>query len=216
VKPHELGRKYIITDRHGVAPGSDLVEVIAASLAALPRGGAVVQLRERDLACRDLFALACRLVEVTRAHSCPLLINDRIDIALASGADGVHLPGRSFSIATARALGGEGFLVGVSTHNRAEAIAAAGAGVDLMVFGPVWPTPSKANAVALGIGELAATAAAVATMDSSYLYALGGVDGPAQASAAVAAGAHGVAGIRAFIAAADPAVATRAFARAMG
>ena len=208
------GRIYIITDRHAVAAGNDLVDVVAAALTALPPGGALVQLREKDLDDRDLFALACRLAEVTRAHACKLLINDRIDIALASSADGVHLPGRSFSIGAARELGGEGFLVGVSTHSRTEAVAAARAGADLLVFGPIWPTPSKANAVALGVTELAVTAAAVGVAGRSCLYALGGVTTPDRASAAVAAGAHGVAGIRAFIAAADPGATAREFALA--
>ena len=210
-----LGRIYIITDRRACAGGRDLVEVVAAALAGVGAAGAVVQLREKDLGTRDLLALARRLLEVTRPRHCPLLVNDRVDIALAAGADGVHLPERSFDIATARALGGPGFLIGASTHSASAARDAAGAGADLIVCGPVWSTPSKPGAATLGPDGVAQIAAAVEEAGTGCkFYALGGVDSAERAREAVARGAWGTAGIRAFIAAEDPGKAAAAFAQA--
>jgi len=211
----DLGRLYVITDRRACAAGRDLVEVVEAALAGVAPGGALVQLREKDLGTRDLLALARRLRAVTAPRRCPLLVNDRIDIALVAGADGVHLPERSFDVATARALGGDHFIVGVSTHSADAARDAARAGADLVVCGPVWSTPSKPGAATLGADGLARVAEAVAaTGTSCRLFALGGVDSPERAREAVTRGAWGAAGIRAFIAADDPRAATSAFARA--
>ena len=93
-----------------------------------------MQLREKDLAARDLYALARRLLEVAHRHRCQLLINDRIDVALAAGADGVHLPEKGLPIAVARRLGRPGsFIVGVSVHGADAAGAAARDGADLVV-----------------------------------------------------------------------------------
>ena len=102
----ELGRIILVTDRR--AAGADLLDLIERALSALPPAAALVQLREKDLSPRDLYALARRLLEVTLRHRCPLLVNDRIDVALASGADGVHLPEAGLPIAVARRLGRPG------------------------------------------------------------------------------------------------------------
>lgn len=117
---------YLVTDRTQTA-GRPLTEVVAAAL----RGGArLVQLRERDLPTRALLALATELRVLTRAAGAALLINDRVDIALACDADGVHLPGHSFAVADARALLGPHRLIGVSTHAPANAAAVRAAGAD--------------------------------------------------------------------------------------
>jgi thiamine-phosphate pyrophosphorylase len=207
-------RLYLITDRES-AKGRDLVEVVANALAPLPRGAAAVQLRERDLCTRDLVILALSLRAVTRTRGCALLINDRLDVAMAASADGVHLPESGLDIATARALLGPAGLIGVSTHSPEAAISAARQGADIIVCGPVWPTPSKASyGPALGPGALA-TAAAGLRGTRAALYALGGVTSVARARAARLAGAHGVAGIRAFVAATDPGHAAESFFRAV-
>ncbi len=91
----ELGRVMLITDRRLC---SDLVATIAAALAELPPRAALVQLREKDLEGRELLALATALLGVCRPRGAPLVINDRIDVVLASGADGVHLPERGFDL----------------------------------------------------------------------------------------------------------------------
>ena len=186
---------YLVTDRAQTA-GRPLLEVVAAAL----RGGVgAVQLRERDLATRELLALAVELRALTRAAGAALLINDRIDVALACEADGVHLPGRSFAVAEARALLGDR-LIGVSTHAAGEVAAAHAAGADFAVFGPLYDTPSKrAYGPPLGLDGLRAARAAAPLP----LFAIGGIDA-ARAADARAAGADGVAVIRAVLAAADP------------
>jgi thiamine-phosphate pyrophosphorylase len=100
-----------------------------------------VQLREKDLGGRELVELARALLSICRRFDARLLINDRIDVALAVAADGVHLPVDSFSPADARSLLGPLAWIAASTHSVEEAQAAAGA--DFLVFGPVYDTPSK-------------------------------------------------------------------------
>lgn len=196
---------YLVTDRAQTA-GRPLLDVVAAAL----RGGVgAVQLRERDLQTRQLLALAGELRALTRAAGAALLISDRIDVALACDADGVHLPGHSFSVAEARALLGPERLIGVSAHSPAELAGAAGA--DFAVFGPLHDTPSKrAFGPPLGLDALRAARAATALP----LFAIGGLD-TANAGAARDAGADGVAVIRAVLAAADPAAAAAALRAAL-
>jgi thiamine-phosphate pyrophosphorylase len=213
----ELGRIILVTDRQQAA-GRDVVDIVEAALAALPPASALVQLREKDLAPRDLYALARRLLEVTHRQRCQLLINDRIDVALAAGADGVHLPEKGLPIAVARRLGRPGsFIVGVSVHGADAAGAAARDGADLVVCGPVWETPSK-RGLGEPLGEAALVQAKKAMAGGSAgarLYAIGGVTGPERAEAAIRAGAHGVAVVRAIVAAADPGASARALFDAM-
>ena len=213
----ELGRLILVTDRQQAAD-RELVDVVDAALAGLPPASALVQLREKDLAPRELYALARRLLEVTHRHRCQLLVNDRIDVALAAGADGVHLPEKGLPIAVARRLGRPGsFVVGVSVHGADAAGAAARDGADLVVCGPIWDTPSKRGlGEPLGEAALAQARRAMAGAGSAArLYAIGGVTGAARAEAALRAGAHGVAVVRAVMAAADPAEAARALYDAM-
>jgi len=213
----DLGRLILVTDR-GQANGRDLIDVVDAALAALPPASAIVQLREKDLVPRDLYALARRLLEVTHRHRCPLLVNDRIDVALAAGADGVHLPEKGLPIAVARRLGRPGsFTIGVSVHGADAAGAAARDGADLIVCGPIWDTPSKRGlGEPLGEAVLAqAQRAILGAGAAARLYAIGGVTSPERAQAAVRAGAHGVAVVRGVMAAADPAEGARALLAAM-
>ena len=199
---------YLVTDR-AQTNGRPLLDVVIAAL----RGGVrAVQLRERGLETRALLELATALRRATRAVGAALLINDRVDVALACEADGVHLPGHSFAVAEARALLGPGRLIGVSTHHPDEIAAAAAAGADFAVFGPLFATPSKAAyGPPLGLDALARARAAAALP----LFAIGGVD-RTNAAAVCAAGADGVAVIRAVLAAADPAAAATALLRATG
>jgi thiamine-phosphate pyrophosphorylase len=185
---------YLVTDRTQTA-GRPLLDIVAAAL-----GGGIraVQLRERDLATRALLRVAEQLRALTRRYDAALLINDRIDVALACDADGVHLPAASFSVADARALLGARRLIGVSVHAPSELAAAAGA--DFAVIGPIYETPSKqAYGAPLGIGALGAARA----MTAMPLFAIGGVDAR-RVPEVRAAGADGVAVIRAVLAAPDP------------
>lgn len=205
VSPRDWG-VYLVTDR-AQTDGRSLIDVVSA---ALKGGVGAVQLRERGLETRALLELATALRAATRATGAALLINDRIDVALACDADGVHLPGHSFAVAEARALLGPQRLIGVSTHHPDEVRDAAAAGADFAVFGPVFATPSKA-AYGAPLGVDALTRARAAT--TLPLFAIGGVD--ASTVAAVRdAGADGVAVIRAVLAADDPAAATAELRRA--
>jgi thiamine-phosphate pyrophosphorylase len=188
---------YLVTDRTQTR-GRPLLDVVEAALGA---GVRAVQLRERTATGRELVELARALRTATRRCGAALLINDRIDVALACDADGVHLPARSFTIADARALLGPTRLIGVSTHAVDEVVAAARAGADFAVFGPVFATPSKhAFGPPLGLGALAAASKATALP----VLAIGGIE--AERVAAVKRhGAVGVAVIRAVLAADDPA-----------
>jgi len=168
-------RLYLITDRALCAP-RELVdtcaEVLSMASREFARGSVALQLREKDLTARDLYNVALRLRDVCTRTGTALLVNDRIDVALAAGADGVHLPARSFSVADARALLGPAKLIGVSTHSVADVAKAAAAGADFAVFGPVYDPISKSGYGApRGLEELRAVVVSV----SMPVYALGGI-----------------------------------------
>jgi thiamine-phosphate pyrophosphorylase len=101
------------------------------------------QIREKLLSARVLFELVVRAAEITRGSKTRLLVNDRSDIARASGADGVHLTTQSLPVEVVRNICGAEFLIGVSTHSLDEARTAQDAGADFVVFGPVFETESK-------------------------------------------------------------------------
>lgn len=131
-------RLYLITDRKQTRmPLPDAVRL------ALEGGVRAVQLREKDFPIRDLLALAQELRHVTREFGAKLFINDRVDVAVAVEADGVHLGRESMPPEAVRKIIGTRMLVGVSTHNIAEARAAEAGGADFITFGPLFATPSK-------------------------------------------------------------------------
>jgi len=166
-----------------------------------------LQVREKDLDDRDLFELVCR-ARAAFPRPGALLVNRRFDIALAAGADGVHLPSDGFSTAAVVAATPPDFLVGRSTHEIDEVAAAAADGADYVVFGPILVTPSKLGRIApRGVSSLRAAARCAVPV-----IAIGGLD-PASSPEAIAAGAHGVAAIRAL---ADSAGATAMVAAVLG
>jgi thiamine-phosphate pyrophosphorylase len=193
---------HLITDRR-LAP--DLVARAGAALAGLPPGVAAVQLREKDLGGRELLALARALVAVCRARGQRLLVNDRVDVAVAAGADGVHLPAAGVPPGDARRLLGPAALVGVSCHSPSDVARALAGGATYATLSPIYDTPSKrAYGPPLGVAALREAARL-----GLPLVALGGVDA-ARAREARAAGAAGVAAIRAWLAEGEPAAAVRA------
>jgi thiamine-phosphate pyrophosphorylase len=200
--PREFG-VYLVTDRQQTC-GRPLVDCVEAAI----RGGVrAVQLREKDLNARELLALARRLRDLTACEQGALVINDRVDIAIACDADGVHLPTNSFDVRDARTLLGPDRIVGVSTHAPEQVVAAERAGADFVVFGPVYDTPSKrVYGPALGIGALKRATLAVAIP----VLAIGGITAE-RVPEVRAAGAAGVAVIRAILAAEDPEAEARAF-----
>lgn len=192
---------YLVTDRYQTR-GRPLLEVVEAAL----RGGVrLVQLREKDLPTRDLVALARRLRSVTRRHAAALLINDRIDVAVAVDADGIHLPASSFRVEDARKLLGPKRIIGVSTHSPEEAAAAGKTPADFVVFGPVFDTPSKRQYGApVGRERLSD---AVRSTDLPVI-AIGGIT-PDRIGPILDCGAAGIAVIRAILEAGDPEEAAR-------
>ena len=154
-----------------------------------------IQIREKNLPARFVFELAAEAVKISRFTKTKILVNDRADIALAAGADGVHLTSRSLDPLVVRNIAPRGFLVGVSTHSVDEARAASAGDADFAVFGPVFDTPSKeAYGAPLGLGALREATQAVAPFP---LLALGGIT-RARIAQVVEAGASGVAAIRLF------------------
>lgn len=196
-----IPRLYVVTDRQQTA-GRSLEEVIASAA----RGGAgMVQLREKDLSARALLALGGRLQRVLASYDIPLLINDRLDVAQALDAAGVHLAGHSLPAAQARGVLGSDKLIGVSTHSLEQAQDARDGGADFIVFGPVFTTPSKvAYGPPQGLQQLANIVQAI----DLPVIAIGGINVTNLASV-LQEGAHGVAMIRAVLEAAEPEAATR-------
>jgi len=190
-----LPRLLVVTDRHATG-GRPLVEVVRA---ALDGGASLVQLREKDLDGGPLFALCEELLVETRRYGARLLVNDRIDVAIAAGADGVVLPAGSFPTSVARSLLGAEKLVARSTHSVAEVARAAGEGCHFALFGPVFATPSK---VAFGEPQGTGKLAAVAKLDIP-VFAIGGITAE-NVGEATLAGAYGVGVIREVMAVADP------------
>lgn len=197
-------RVVLVTDRWATS-GRALVDVVSMSLDA---GMPAVQLREKDLGGAALLALAERMRAATAARGALLLINDRVDVAVACGADGVHLGGGSMAVRDARALLPRAALVGVSTHDPADL---AGCEADFALFGPVFDTPSKR---AFGPPQGPERLAHAVSSARVPVLAIGGVTA-AEAAVVVTTGAYGVAVIRAVLTAPDPAAVTRALLAAL-
>ena len=188
------------------------LEARAAKL--LPTWSCCLQLRAKAATARALEAAARVLLPLCRAAGVPFCVNDRLDVALAVGADVVHLGQDDLPLADAQrvraAAGRPDLLIGFSTHNPAQALAAAGAGADYIGFGPVFGTRSKANPdPTVGLAALAAVCRAV----SVPVVAIGGITLDAVPSVA-RAGASAAALIAAIDAAPDPSAAGRAVAAA--
>lgn len=180
-----------ITDRRQL-PRANLLPFITAAARA---GVDMIQVREKDLDARALLALVEKAVAACEGTSARLLVNDRLDVALAVGANvGVHLPADSFSPRVLRAKFGEGLLIGASCHSVEEVKRAEAEGADFVVFGPVFETPSKiAYGPPLGLAALADACRAVRIP----VLALGGVT-LENAARCLAAGASGLAAITMF------------------
>jgi thiamine-phosphate pyrophosphorylase len=177
---------------------------LALAEAALAGGATVLQLRAKDWTIRRQVALAQALLPLTRARGVPLIINDHVDVALAVGADGVHLGVDDLPVALARRLWPAG-LIGYSPEGVADARRGVADGADYLGVGPFAATRTKPDAGApIGAAGLAEIVRAV----PAPVVAVGGLD-EQTAPAAIAAGAAGVAVGSAILTAADPAAATR-------
>jgi thiamine-phosphate pyrophosphorylase len=211
--PREVPRLYLVTDRRATA-GRPLAAVVEEALrgiagSGLPPQQVAVQLREKDLSGRALFELAVAVRAATAAAGARLYVNDRIDVALAVGADGVHLGGESLAPADAQAVAPR-LAAAISAHGIDDLRAGAAGKAAFAVFGPIYDTPSKrAYGPPLGAAALAA-----ATAVGLPLIAIGGIE-PDKVAEVLRAGAAGVACIRAVLAARDPAAAVQALCRAL-
>ena len=186
---------YVITDAEA-AGKRPLLEVVRQ---ALEGGADVVQLRDKILSDSEMTALARLILQLTRPRNIPLIINDRVLVSKASGADGVHLGQLDASLEEARAHLGPDALVGRSTHSPTQALEAQAQGFDYIGIGPVFRTPTKPSYEPVGL-ELVRFA-----KENIHIpfVAIGGID-QTNAHRVVEAGASAVAVVRAVMGSPDP------------
>jgi len=202
----------VITDA-GLARPRSVLEVVRQAVEA---GAPAIQLRDKTAGARALAEAARALLVVTRPAGALLMINDRLDVALAVGADGVHIGPDDIPVAAARSavrdarLHGvipEGFVVGTSTDDPEEALRLVGEGADYIGCGTVYPTTSKPDAgEVIGLEGLRRVVAAV----DVPVFGIGGVSAAGSAEIARETGASGIAVIGAVMSAPDPGAAVRA------
>ena len=191
----------VITDR-GLAGGQSQLDIIRAAIAG---GATVVQLRDKDASTRAMIELGQELRDLTRLAGVPLIVNDRLDVALAIEADGVHVGQSDMPADVARRLIGPDLLLGVSAATLDEVRQAERDGADYLGVGSVYATGSKADAGApIGLEGLRAVARAT----QLPIVAIGGI-GPGRAGECMRCGAAGVAVISAIVGQPDPAEAGR-------
>lgn len=203
-----VGRLHVLTDVE-LQSRFDHVELARLAIAG---GADTIQFRQKTGSTRELIETARALKKACAEGGVTFLVNDRVDVALASGADGVHLGQSDFPIPLARELLGAGALIGGSASTLDEARQCAADGADYVGFGPVYPTGSKADANPVsGLGALAAVCGSAGVP----VIAIGGI-GLANLRDVLGAGAYGFAVISAVCCQPDPAGAARALVTAIG
>ncbi len=195
---------YVIIDRLAIGQ-RDLESVAAGAI----RGGAdVIQLRDKRASTSQLIQEAEKLKALTQASQIPLIVNDRVDVAKAVGADGVHLGQDDLPVTVARDILGPDRLIGKSTHSLNQALAVESEGVDYLAVGPLFSTPTKP--------EYSPVGTALITQITPRLHrpcvCIGGID-DSNLKSVLQAGAFCVAVVRAVCAATDPEAATRQLKR---
>jgi thiamine-phosphate pyrophosphorylase len=197
---------YLITDRKLFHAQCSFYLAIETALQA---GVKYIQLREKQLPTRKILDMAYWVIELVREYGAKLLVNDRVDIALAIGADGVHLGQKSIPAHAARKVTGDNFLIGVSTHGIDEALQAEREGADFITLGPIYNTPSKLRyGDPIGVDMLRQVKSRV----SIPVLAIGGIK-TEEVYEVVTAGADGVAVISGILAAEDIRGTTEEFLR---
>ncbi|MCZ4079129.1 thiamine phosphate synthase [Rhodococcus sp. H36-A4] len=203
-------RLYLCTDAR-----RELGDLAQFAEAALSGGVDVIQLRDKNsegertfgpLEAKDELAALAILSAATKRHGALLAVNDRADLALASGADVLHLGQGDLPVHYARQILGPDVVIGRSTQNRSQAaLAAIEDGVDYFATGPIWATPTKPNRKAAGLDLLRSTAESAPTRP---WFAIGGIDAE-NVHEVLAAGANRIVVVRAITKARDPQAAAR-------
>ncbi len=187
---------YLVTDR-GMLGGKDFLWTVEQAVGG---GVGLVQLREKDCPTRDFVALACALKAMLDKYGVPLIINDRVDVALAAGAAGVHLGQSDMDASTARRLLGPAAIIGLSVESREQVIEAEGLEVDYIGISPVFSTPTKTDTVTQwGLDGIKW----VRNHSRHPLVAIGGIN-PINAGAIFAAGADLIAVVSCIMASDNP------------
>lgn len=187
---------YLVTDRK-IAGDRKMEDIVKE---AAEGGVTMVQLREKDICTRDFIDLAIRLKAVLKPFGIPLLINDRVDVALASGADGVHIGQSDMPYRMARTLLGRDSIIGLSVENMEQVMAAESLDVDYLGVSPVFATPTKTDtAEPFGLDGLRKAAA----VSSHPLVGIGGMNART-AAGVMDAGADGIAVVSAIVGAESP------------
>lgn len=192
---------YLVTDR-GLARGRTTLEILTAAV----RGGAtVIQLREKDCSTRDFIDQALGIKKFLSAQGVPLIINDRMDVAQAVKADGVHLGQTDMPLEMAKSILGDSMIIGISAESLEDAIVAEKGGADYLGVSPIYATPTKTDtAPPLGLEGLREIRKAVRLP----LVGIGGLNRD-NAAEVVRSGADGIAVVSAIVAADDPELAAR-------
>jgi thiamine-phosphate pyrophosphorylase len=192
---------YVITDET-IAGGRSPAEIARRAVAG---GAGVIQLRDKGRSCAELVPVGREIAAITRNTGAVFIVNDRLDVAMACGADGVHLGQEDLRVSTARQLAPPGFIIGVSVSSVEEAMEAECEGADYLALSPTFSTASKGNAgPGLGLGRLREICRAV----SIPVIAIGGINRQ-NVRDVIAAGADGIAVISAVVASPDITAAAR-------
>lgn len=182
---------YLVTDRMLMSTRT-LGEAVGQAVSG---GCTLVQLREKDISSLDFYALALEIKKITDSYGIPLIINDRIDIAMAAGAAGVHIGQNDIPADIARKVIGKDMLLGVSVSSAAEAVNAAEAGADYLGVGAMFPTGTKRDAKFVSMEELGEIRRMVdipivviggINSENAMLFRPMGIDGLAVVSAVIA------------------------------
>ena len=192
---------YLVTDR-SLSKGRSTAEIVAAAVAG---GVSCIQLREKSCGTREFLNEALALQPLLKSRNIPLIINDRLDIALAIEADGVHLGQSDMPIGMARKIAGDSLIIGISAESVDDALRAEQEGADYIGISPVFSTPTKTDiAPPLGLEGVRQIRALV----DIPLVGIGGINSD-NAESVLAAGADGIAVVSAIVSAADPAGAAK-------
>lgn len=192
---------YVITDEK-LSRNRSHIEIARAAISG---GADVIQLRDKECRCSDLIVSACAIRDITNRMNTLFIVNDRLDVALISRADGVHLGQDDIPIRLARGISPKGFIIGISVGSVEEAIRAEMEGADYIALSPIFSTSSKEDA---GSGHGLDMLMAIRSSVSIPLLAIGGI-GPGNVTEVILAGADGVAVISAVVSSPDISEAAR-------